>query len=523
MLSSQDKRVLWATADKLRANMDAAEYKHLVLGLIFLKYVSDSFAAQRHKLELAFKDPDSDLYLFEGDDAEKELEDRDYYTADNVFWVPLEARWELLQANARQSDIGVQIDRALDTIERDNPTLKGLLDKRFARTQLPTDKLGELVDLISKIGFGAGEKARDVLGQIYEYFLGQFALAEGKRGGQFYTPESVVRVLVEILAPHSGRVYDPCCGGGGMFVQSEKFVKSHQGRMGDISLYGQESNYTTWRLAAMNLAIHGFDFNLGREAGDTFLNDQHPDLRADYVLANPPFNVSDWWHARLEGDVRWGYGTPPQSNANFAWLQHVLAHLSERGRAGVVLANGSMSSGQGGEGEIRRRLIEGDRVECMIALPPQLFFNTQIPACLWFLTRDKGAGPNGQSDRRNQTFFIDARGVGKLETRVFRVFDDADIAKIAGAYHAWRGTGETGATYADEPGFCQSVTTEQIREHGFILTPGRYVEAVAVEQSEEDFAEQMAALTQTLAAQFEQSAKLEQKIKTQLAGLGLEV
>ena len=353
------------------------------------------------------------------------------------------------------------IDDALGAIEADNPRLKNLLDKRFARTPLPIDKLGELVDLISTIGFGAGEKARDVLGQVYEYFLGQFANAEGKKGGQFYTPESVVRVLVEILAPHEGRVYDPCCGSGGMFVQSEKFVashqtKHHQSRKQDISIYGQESNYTTWKLVAMNLVIRGIDFNLGREAGDTFLNDQHPDLRADYVLANPPFNVSDWWHAKLEGDIRWAnYGTPPQGNANFAWLSHIVHHLAPSGRAGVVLANGSMSSNSGGEGEIRKRMVEADVVECMVALPPQLFFNTQIPACLWFLGRDK-SGANGKTDRRRQTLFIDARNLGRLETRVFRVLDNEDIARIASTYHAWRGDGEVeGVEYEDVRGLLQ--------------------------------------------------------------------
>lgn len=523
MLSQSDKRILWATADKLRVNMDAAEYKHLVLGLIFVKYVSDSFESRRQQLILDFKNPDSEWFLEEIDERTTELEERDYYLSESVFWVPPDARFDLLQQAARQPDLGVTIDKSLEAIERDNPSLKGLLDKRFARTQLPPDKLGELVDLVAKMGFGAGDKARDLLGEVYEYFLGQFALAEGKKGGSFYTPDSVVKVLVETLAPHQGRVYDPCCGSGGMFVQSEKFVKSHQGKLADVSIFGQESNYTTWKLAAMNMAIHGFDANLGREAGDSFLSDQHPDLRADTVLANPPFNVSDWWHPKLDGDIRWLYGTPPMGNANFAWLQHIVFHLSERGRAGVVLANGSMSSNQGGEGEIRRRLVESDRVELMVALPPQLFFNTQIPACLWFLTKDKAPGLNGQHDRRNQTLFIDARGLGTLETRVFRVFSASDIAQIAQTYHKWRGTSDASGDYADTPGFCQSADKSKIAEHGFILTPGRYVEAVAVEQSEAEFAEQMTTLTQTLARQFEQSAKLEQKIKTNLAALGLEV
>jgi type I restriction enzyme M protein len=527
MLSSSDKRTLWAAADKLRTNMDAAEYKHIVLGLIFLKYVSDAFTGHRATLKKRFADPDDEFFLDNRSLVESELEERDYYTAENVFWVPEAARWEHLQANARQPNIGVLVDKALEAIENDNPRLKNLLDKRFARTQLPTEKLGELIDLVSTIGFGAGEKARDVLGQVYEYFLGQFASAEGKKGGQFYTPESVVRVLVEILAPHQGRVYDPCCGSGGMFVQSEKFVESHQTKhhlphKQDISIYGQESSYTTWRLAAMNLVIRGMDFNLGREAADTFLNDQHPDLKADYVLANPPFNVSDWWHPKLEGDVRWVYGTPPQGNANFGWLQHILHHLSPTGRAGVVLANGSMSSNSGGEGEIRRRMIEGDVVECMVALPPQLFFNTQIPACLWFLSRDK-SGAGGKTDRRGQTLFIDARNLGRLETRVFRVLDEADLRKIADTYHAWRGDGDTDAAYEDVPGFCKSAELKEIEEHGFILTPGRYVGAQAIEEDAEAFAEKMSTLTVQLSEQFAQSDALEAEIKKNLAGLGYAI
>jgi len=401
-----------------------------------------------------------------------------------------------------------------------------LLDKRFARTPLPTDKLGALVDLISTIGFGAGAAACDILGEIYEYFLGQFASAEGKKGGQFYTPESVVRVLVEILAPHQGRVYDPCCGSGGMFVQSEEFVESHQQQhhlpqKQDISIYGQESNYTTWKLVAMNLVIRGIDFNLGREAADTFLNDQHPDLKADFVMANPPFNVSDWWHPKLEGDMRWvAYGTPPQGNANYAWLAHILYHLSPTGRAGVVLANGSMSSNTSGEGEIRRRMLEGDVVECMVALPPQLFLNTQIPACLWFLARDK-SGAGDKTDRCGQTLFIDARSLGRLETRVFRVMDEGDIRHIADTFHAWRGDGETTATYEDVPGFCKSASLGDIKGHDFILTPGRYVGAQVVEQDEEAYAEKMSALVAQLRDQFEQSDGLEAEIKRNLEVLGL--
>ncbi|HEV2524674.1 MAG TPA: class I SAM-dependent DNA methyltransferase, partial [Gammaproteobacteria bacterium] len=376
------KKTLWATADKLRANMDAAEYKHIVLGLIFLKYISDTFQTRRDELTRRFADPNDDYYISDtdGETLAQELEDRDYYREVNAFWVPAAARWENLRARAKQSDIGKLIDDALSQIETENPKLKGILDKRYARAQLPDGKLGELVDLISSIGFGgSGQKAKDLLGQVYEYFLGQFASAEGKKGGQFYTPASIVRTLVTVLAPHQGQVYDPCCGSGGMFVQSEKFIEAHGGKLGDVSIYGQESNPTTWRLAAMNLAIRGIDFNLGKEPTDTFIKNQHPDLRADFVMANPPFNISDWWHGSLEGDARWVYGTPPQGNANYAWLQHMLYHLKPNGRAGIVLANGSMSSNQNSEGEIRKKMIEADVVECMIALPGQLFFNTQIP------------------------------------------------------------------------------------------------------------------------------------------------
>lgn len=399
------ERTLWATADKLRANMDAAEYKHIVLGLIFLKYISDTFAARRAELTRRFADANDDYYLPDADEQllAEELEDRDYYREVNAFWVHEAARWEALRAMAKQPDIGKRIDDALALIESENPKLKGILDKRYARAQLPDGKLGELVDLVSMIGFGVdASQARDVLGQIYEYFLGQFASAEGKRGGQFYTPASIVKTLVAVLAPHLGKVYDPCCGSGGMFVQSEKFIEAHGGKLGDVSIYGQESNPTTWRLAAMNLAIRGIEFNLGREPADTFTRNQHADLRADFILANPPFNISDWWSGSLMGDPRWEFGDPPQGNANFAWLQHMLYHLKPTGRAGIVLANGSMSSTQNSEGQIRQAMIEADVVEVMVALPSQLFFNTQIPACLWFLAKQKTV-------RKGQVLFIDAR------------------------------------------------------------------------------------------------------------------
>ncbi len=531
------RKTLWAAADKLRSSMDAAEYKHLVLGLIFVKYISDAFDELRSGLRVALADPESELYLEDPVMRAAAEEDRDYYTAANVFWVPEQARWENLRAHAKQANIGRRIDAALDAIEADNPRLKGILDKRFGRAQLEPGKLGELVDLVSTIGFGAGGKAKDVLGEVYEYFLGQFASAEGKKGGQFYTPASVVEVLVEILGPHQGKVYDPCCGSGGMFVQSEKFVESHGGRFGDLSIYGQEANPTTWRLVAMNLAIRGMDFNLGKEPADTFHRDQHPDLRADYVLANPPFNISDWGGERLADDRRWQFGTPPAGNANYAWLQHILHHLSARGQAGVVLANGSMSSNQNSEGTIRQAMVERDVVEVMVALPPQLFFNTQIPACLWFLAKDKTK--NGR-DRRGEVLFIDARKLGRMEGRVFRVFDDEDIARIGDTVHRWRqafpplppategssrgreGRGE-GLAYADVPGFCRSVPLAEIAEHGYVLTPGRYVGAEDIEDDDEVFSEKMERLTAQLAEQMAKGVELDALIREKLGALGYGV
>jgi len=521
-MTSQDlKKTLWETADKLRAQMDAAEYKHLVLGLIFLKYVSDAFEERRRRVAAELASPESELYF--SDDATEQkaaLEDRDYYASANVFWVPQEARWEHLRNQAKQADIGQIIDDALVAIEDENPRLKNLLDKRFARTQVEPARLGALVDLISKIGFGEGDSAKDVLGEVYEYFLGQFASAEGKKGGQFYTPASVVRTLVAVLSPHKGRVYDPCAGSGGMFVQSEKFVESHGGRTDDIAIYGQESNPTTWRLIAMNLAIRGIGFDLGKEPADSFTRDQHPDLKADYILANPPFNISDWWNASLEGDKRWQYGQPPAGNANYAWLQHILWHLTPTGQAGVVLANGSMSTNQSGEGEIRRRMIEADVVECMIALPPQLFFNTQIPACLWFLTRDKTA--HGRN-RKGEFLFVDARKLGRLENRVHRIFDEDDIERIASAVHRWRQDGEFEGTHEDVLGFCCSVKLDKIQEHGYVLTPGRYVGAEDVEDDDEVFAEKMERLTAQLAEQVVRGAELDNVIRQKLGELGYGV
>ena len=520
------KKTLWATADKLRANMDAAEYKHLVLGLIFVKYVSDTFAARRAELTRRFADASDDYFLHDWD-AEllaAELEDRDYYKEVNVFWVPESARWEALRAAAKQPDIGKRIDDALTLIEAENPKLKGILDKRYARAQLPDVKLGELVDLVSTIGFGDEPgQARDVLGQVYEYFLGQFASAEGKKGGQFYTPASIVKTLVAVLAPHHGKVYDPCCGSGGMFVQSEKFIEAHGGKIGDVSIYGQESNPTTWRLAAMNLAIRGIDFNLGREPGDTLTRNQHPDLRADFILANPPFNISDWWHVSLTGDPRWEFGQPPAGNANYAWLQHMLHHLKPSGRAGIVLANGSMSSSQNSEGEIRRAMVDADVVEVMIALPGQLFFNTQIPACLWFLARQK-------QTRQGEVLFIDARKLGSMISRVQSELTDEVISRIADTVAAWRdnsspcqGGGREGvATYADIPGYCRSVKLAEIAEHGHVLTPGRYVGAEEVEDDDEAFADKMQKLTEKLGEQMAKGAELDALIRQKLGGLGYE-
>lgn len=492
MVSTEFKQTLWKSADKLRAQMDAAEYKHLVLGLIFLKYISDTFAKQKDKVREMVSDPSSEYFISE-DPAEfaGELEERDYYTQDNVFWVPQEARWETLRSKAKQPDIGSLIDSAMTAIENENNSLRGKLDKRFGRTELGQGILGELVDLISTIGFADSDNSSDLLGEVYEYFLGQFASAEGKKGGQFYTPSHVVKTLVAVLSPHNGRVYDPCCGSGGMFVQSEEFVKSHGGRVDDISIYGQESNPTTWRLAAMNLAIRGFSADLGKEPADTFARDQFPDLKFDYIMANPPFNISDWGGEKYESDPRWKFGRPPVGNANYAWLQHMLWKLRPGGQAGVVLANGSMSSNQSGEGQIREAMVRGDVVEVMVSLPGQLFLNTPIPVCLWFLTNDKTA--NGR-DRRGETLFIDARQLGSMETRVLKVFTDDDIGKIADTVQAWK----SGEGYEDIAGVCKSASLDEIEKNGFVLTPGRYVGAEITQESSEEFMGKFQSLTDRL-------------------------
>ena len=495
---------LFKAADKLRGNMEPSDYKHVALGLIFLKYISDAFEA-KHKALL-------------GEDAQA-AEDKDEYLADNVFWVPKEARWSHLQANAKLPTIGTLIDDAMRAIEKDNESLKGVLPKDYARPALNKVMLGELIDLISGIALNEeGDRSKDILGRVYEYFLGQFAGAEGKRGGEFYTPRSVVRVLVEMLEPYSGRVYDPCCGSGGMFVQSEKFVQEHGGRIGDIAIYGQESNYTTWRLAKMNLAVRGIDSDIRWNNEGSFHKDELRDLKADYILANPPFNISDWGGDRLREDVRWKFGVPPVGNANYAWLQHIYHHLAPNGTAGVVLANGSMSSQQSGEGEIRKAMIEADVVDCMVALPGQLFYSTQIPACLWFLARNKNPG-KGLRDRRGQVLFIDARKMGVLVDRTRRELTDDEIKKIADTYHAWRGEQDAGE-YADVPGFCKSATLEDIRKHGHVLTPGRYVGAAEQEDDGEPFEEKMLRLSKLWREQRAAAAKLDEAIESNLKELG---
>lgn len=500
------EKQLWSAADALRSNMDAAEYKHVVLGLIFLKYISDAFEEQYALLQAE---------QVNGADPE----DPDEYRAVNIFWVPKEARWSYLVANAKQPAIGKIVDDAMLAIERDNPSLKGVLPKDYVHPRLDKQRLGQLIDLIGNIGLGDQEnRSKDILGRVYEYFLSQFASAEGKKGGQFYTPRCVVKLLVEMLAPYKGRVFDPCCGSGGMFVQSEKFVEAHGGNIGDISIYGQESNHTTWRLAKMNLAIRGIDGNLGKEHADSFHRDLHPDLKADYILANPPFNDSDWRGDLLKDDKRWVYGTPPASNANFAWVQHFIYHLSTTGMAGFVLANGSMSSNQSGEGEIRKNIIEADLVDCMVALPGQLFYSTQIPACLWFIARDR---KNSRfRDRRGQILFIDARKMGTMVDRVHRELTDEEIQKIAETYHSWRGDKDCKATYSDIPGFCYSASIDEVRKNDYILTPGRYVGAPEVEDDGEPFEEKMARLTAQLKEQMAEAARLDELIWTNLEDIG---
>ena len=464
---------LWGAANKLRGNISPSDYKYVVLGLIFLKYVSDAFSVRYQ----------------EAIDENYDPEDHDWYLAENVFWISEKARWEYLTARAKQPEIGVLVDKAMEAIERDNPSLKGVLPKDYAREALDKRRLGELIDLFTNIKFDT-VSARDLLGQVYEYFMGMFADSEGKHGGEFYTPRSIVKLLVEMLEPYNGRVYDPCCGSGGMFVWSEKFVKEHAGRTSDIAVYGQELNETTWRLAKMNMAIRGIDANIKRD--DTLMDDQLPDLRADYILANPPFNISDWGQEHLQTDSRWKYGLPPKGNANFAWIQHMIHHLDQRGTAGFVLANGSMSSQTGGEGDIRKQLVLNDMVDAIVTLPSRLFFNVAIPCCLWFVSRDR-------TNRRGKVLFVNGRNLGEMVTRRNRKLTEEDIARVVKAYHDYK---TASADYADQPGFCKVADLKEIKQNDYMLTPGRYV---GVEETEEDdgpFAEKFARLTAELEGQF---------------------
>ena len=511
------EKQLWKAADKLRKNIDAAEYKHVVLGLIFLKYISSAFEALHEKLV-----------------AEEHLgadpEDRDEYRAENVFFVPPSARWEYLQTRAKTPEIGKDVDAAMDVIERDNPSLRGVLPKVYARGNLDPTNLGRLIDLISNIALGAAQdRSADVLGHVFEYFLGEFALAEGRKGGQFYTPRSVVKLLVAMLEPYRGRVFDPCCGSGGMFVQSEEFVTEHHRRINDISIYGQESNQTTWRLAKMNLAIRGIDSSQVKWNNEgSFLNDAHKDLKADFVIANPPFNDSDWSGDLLRGDGRWKYGDPPSGNANYAWIQHFLYHLSPSGQAGFVLAKGALTSKTSGEGQIRKGLVEARLVDCVVNMPAKLFLNTQIPASLWFLSRNHASGTpstssgQGFRSRRDEILFIDARNMGHLINRRTREFSDEDIAKIANTYHNWRastGSAQAG-NYEDVAGFCKSASLERVQELDYVLTPGRYV-GLPAEEDDFDFAERFAQLQAELVEQIAEESRLNVIIQENLAKVAL--
>ena len=497
------EKTLWATADKLRNNMDAAEYKHIVLGLIFLKYISDSFDELYDRLSI---------------DKLSNPEDKDEYLAENVFYVPKLARWKYLQyEKAKQPTIGKDIDDAMDAIEKENPSLKGVLPKEYARPSLDKKRLGELIDLIGNVGFNQpGHSSKDLLGRVYEYFLGMFADAEGKRGGQFYTPESIVKLLVEMLEPYNGRIYDGCCGSGGMFVQSEKFLQAHGGRLDDIAVYGQESNPTTYRLAKMNLAIRGVDAKI--ELGDTFHDDKHKDLKADYIIANPPFNISDWGGEQLQDSHLWKYGIPPAGNANYGWLQLFINKLSPNGTAGIVLANGSMTSNSGGENEIRKNLITEGLVDCMVALPTQLFYNTQIPACLWFLARNRTN--HKYRNRKGEILFIDARNTGALISRKNKAFTDEDISKISQVYHNWR---NLDCKYDDIQGFCKSATIKEVEDNNYVLTPGRYVGTEDIEDDGVSFEDKAAAVSQNIFNLFKESNQLQERIKQNLKKVGIEL
>lgn len=504
MLDTKDlEKTLWGTADKLRNNMDAAEYKHVVLGLIFLKYISDAF---------------DELYLKLKGDPLSDPEDKDEYLAEHVFFVPPTARWLYLQhERAKLPSIGKDIDDAMEAIEKENPNLKGVLPKDYARPALDKKRLGELVDMIGNVGFNQqGHSSKDILGRVYEYFLGMFADAEGKRGGQFYTPQSIVKLLVEMLEPFTGRIYDGCCGSGGMFVQSEKFLEAHGGKIGDIAVYGQESNPTTYKLCKMNLAIRGIDAKI--ELGDTFHADKHKDLKVDYILANPPFNISDWGGENLQDSHLWRYGVPPVGNANYAWLQLFINKLNPSGTAGIVLANGSMTTNSGNEGEIRKAMINEGVVDCMVALPTQLFFNTQIPACLCFLARNRKN--HKFRDRSGEILFIDARKLGTMINRKNKVLTDEDIAKISSAYHSWR---NKDGKYKDIAGFCKAATIAEVEANSFVLTPGRYVGTEDVEDDGIPFEEKVNAIAAELREQFEQSNELQIRIKENLLKVGIKI
>ncbi|MBK7366099.1 MAG: N-6 DNA methylase [Nitrosomonas sp.] len=527
MNDTEFKKNLWDTAVKLRGSLSAAEYKYPVLGLVFLKYVSDIFGAQQKIIEERAADPKSDLYI-EDPKSRTELlkewvEDRSFYAADNVFWIPLEARFETLLAQASSKDIAVKLDNAMAAIEKENDKLRGVLYRDFGRLPIDAGKVGDLIGIIAKMKFDPkNHSSRDIFGEVYEYFLGNFAIEEGQKAGQFYTPRSVVRTLVEILAPFEGRIYDPCCGSGGMFVYSERFVEAHGGKKGQVSIYGQESSATTRKLGCMNLGIRGMDYDLGAEHGDTFFKDQHPDLKADYILANPPFNM-EWDAGKLSEDKRWKYGVPPAKNSNYAWLQHMVSKLSDSGRAGTVLSNGSMSSSQSGENNIREAMVKADLVECMVALPGQLFTNTTIPACLWFLSKNKKSSKVGKTDRTEQILFIDARKLGGEQlTRTQVAFAENEILRIAQAYHTWRGTRWAEGEYQDVLGFCKSVSLGEIAKHGFLLSPGRYVGAEHVEDDKDTFADKMLVLTDRLGEQMANGAELDQLIRQKLGGLGYE-
>jgi type I restriction enzyme M protein len=517
------EQALWESADKLRNKVDAATYKHIVLGLIFLKYVSDVFERRHAFLEKAVTDPESEYYIPNEASWPLVLEDRDEYLAEGVFWVPDGHRWSDLRNAAKLPDIGVRIDAAMDAIEKENPSLKGVLPKQYASKDLTAQTLGGLIDTFSRQDLTAQEHTDlDVLGRVFEYMVSRFAGAEGKDAGEFYTPRSVVTLMVEMLEPFNGRVFDPACGSGGMFVQADRFVKAHGGNRDDISVFGQEQNPTTWRLAKMNLALHGIEANLGPQWGDSFHDDLHPDLRADFILANPPFNISDWGGDQLRDDPRWTYGTPPVGNANYAWLQHMLHHLAPTGTMATVLANGSLSSKQSGEGEIRQKMVEADVVECIVAMPSQLFYTAQIPVCLWFLTKDKSdrkvRSERTQRARKGEVLFIDARKTGYMATRTQRDLTPEDIAKIADTYHAWRGEPDAG-TYEDIPGFCASATLDQIAEHGHVLTPGRYVGAEEVEDDGEPLEDKIARLNNEIRDGFAQRAELQAKVLAALDSL----